>query len=147
MKLSVRHHKWICVKETSQIHRQIYLQMPTYKHKFKYKLNATGYEAIKWICVNTGRPALPPAWLEATRVVSAITDPPPTVSYGIAAMHCLAMSCTVLHCLALPPTVSYALQGTALQCNVLSCSAVHRFAPLSGVGAPPRIPARNLIIK
>ena len=76
----------------------------------------------------------PPEWF-----LPLLIRPPPSAM--------AQLLCTVLHCIALPPTVSYALQGTALQCNVLSCSAVHRFAPLSGVGAPPRIPARNLIIK
>ena len=57
--------------------------------------------------------------LDATRVVSAITDPPPTVSYGIAPMHCLALHCIVLHC----PPLS-AMHWKALHCSAMYCLAV-----------------------
>ena len=85
--------------------------------------------AIKWICVNAGEPG-PPAWLEATRVVSAITDPPPTdtVSYAVQ-----------------PTDTVSSLHSNALSCILLHCSAL--LLPIKWSGPPPRIPARNLIIK
>ena len=152
-----------------------------------------GYEAISWPStefVLTQEDSAP--CLDATRVVSAITDLPPAVtalhwalrfqqrtdalqSYLSTLMHCTASNFkkAAMHSYVVP----HYTQSTLIHSNALLCTALSCFAPLSGGGRPqesrhsvllcvttfltictipptccyatlpPRIPARNLIIK